>query len=292
MIYIFFNLIIFLTTLINAKIVDDINPEPLKIGNFALATSQQPGPLYGFGQNFLDKGELQFSLYEDYQKIVSQEQYDTMPGFLYGITDDLSVYFNLPLDYYKNMGIEDSVYVSAAAQLEYAFFSKSTYEWAFQSSFLIAMAGPSGSMVRQAKSHQKTTNFFVGATSNYMSFDWYYFCSFGELFFIYDKTGNGIKKGDNFLYQAGIGVNIKRLDNYIFMFMTELLGTYIARTTINGEYDNQSGGNLIFLAPSLWFSSDHITLQFGISIPLYQGQYVYKNKSYKYQIGFDGSIKF
>jgi len=31
----------------------------IKEGNFALPTSQQPSPLFSFGQNILDKGDIQ-----------------------------------------------------------------------------------------------------------------------------------------------------------------------------------------------------------------------------------------
>ena len=54
--------IFFLTGLFCVQL-DCVSVEQLQIGNLALASSQQPGPLIGFGQNILGKKDLQFFCY-------------------------------------------------------------------------------------------------------------------------------------------------------------------------------------------------------------------------------------
>lgn len=71
--------------------------EPPKIGNFALPLSQQPGPLVSFGENIIAKNETQFFLFADDFAGVDKHFVDVMPGILYGITDDLSIFINAPM---------------------------------------------------------------------------------------------------------------------------------------------------------------------------------------------------
>lgn len=101
--------------------------KPPAIGNFALSVSQQPGPLVSFGENILSAKETQLSLFADDYIGVDKHFVDLIPSVLYGITDSLSIYLNVPyalsyqLGQQKSSGIED-----AFAQLEYAFYNKST----------------------------------------------------------------------------------------------------------------------------------------------------------------------
>src|SRR3990167_5837852 len=62
--------------------------EQFKIGNLALSSSQQPGPLIGFGQNMLDKGEFQLFSYVDYLKGHNKQFTEVVPTLLYGFTED------------------------------------------------------------------------------------------------------------------------------------------------------------------------------------------------------------
>lgn len=40
--------------------------EPPNLGNFALPTSQQPGPFFSFGQSLIDKNQIQFYVSPNY----------------------------------------------------------------------------------------------------------------------------------------------------------------------------------------------------------------------------------
>src|SRR6185295_15751257 len=68
-----------------------------KIGNFALPTLQQPSPFISFGQNILDRNELALFLFGD--DFIGKEKHfiDGIPEILYGITDDFSVFFTVPI---------------------------------------------------------------------------------------------------------------------------------------------------------------------------------------------------
>jgi hypothetical protein len=97
--------------------------KPLKIGNLSLRNSQQPGPLVGFGDHVVDKGQVILFLPADEYKREKGYMTDLLPNLLYGITDKLSVMFTLPFaPRYKegdqrSAGLED-----AFVQFEYAYY--------------------------------------------------------------------------------------------------------------------------------------------------------------------------
>lgn len=269
-------------------------PPSLKEGNLLLSASQQPSPLFGFGQNIVDKHDFQLYFYTDYIKQKIKEQLDVMPGFLYGIRDNLSLYCNVPITgNLKTKKNEDAgcetVLPGLSAQIEYAYFSKTFYDYALQATLVSALSGPNGSMIKQATTNRQTSTFFIGGTFSYLQVDWYFYSSLGGLFTIKTKSNNAL--GDNFLYQSGLGRNLHHSDKYTYLALVEVLGTKFKADVVEGEVDIEGGGNIIFIAPSFWFSSARITAQLGAAIPIYQKVSNSKNK-YSYQIAFNGSWKF
>ncbi|OGB84755.1 hypothetical protein A3F66_01185 [candidate division TM6 bacterium RIFCSPHIGHO2_12_FULL_32_22] len=273
---------------IQAKIAEsgaEAETETVKEGNFALSTSQQPGPLLGFGQNIIDKGDFQFYFYSDYIKLRNKKTTDPMPGFLYGIRDDLSMFFNIPITKYIDSADNCKTLAGVSLQCEYAYFSKTNLRSAHQATVLAAISGPNGSMIKQAVSNRQSSTFFIGGTYNYMSVDWYIYTSLGELFSIRQTEESQL--GDNFLYQAGIGRNLYHSKDYIYLFLVEMLGAKFKQNIVSSEIDQNSGGNLIFIAPSFWFSSKKLIVQIGFAIPVLQNLNGNQGE-YKFQI--DGNI--
>lgn len=276
---------------IYVKDIDD-NQITLKKGNFALASSQQPGPLFSFGQNIIDKNDLQLYLYSDYIKsksgsLTNIKNSNVMPGLLYGIRNDLAIFFNIPISIILNSNLK-STQAGGSVQIEYAYFTKSKLKSAYQATILAAISGPNGSMIKQISSNRNSSTMFLGGTFNYMSLEWYLFSSLGELFSIKNKSKT--KLGDNFLYQAGIGKNLYHSSNYIYLFLAEVLGSKFKPNFTNGKLDSNSGGNIIFIAPSIWISSEKTILQLGCAIPIYQS--LNGSQRYSYQIAVDLGWKF
>ena len=71
--------------------------EPLEIGNFILPTTQEPGPLFGFGQNIIDEKDLQ--VYVAPNKYGGHDFHfsEILTYILYGITDYLSIFLAVPV---------------------------------------------------------------------------------------------------------------------------------------------------------------------------------------------------
>ena len=242
--------------------------EPPKIGNFALPTSQQPAALFGFGGNIIDKDEIQMFFFDDgfigKNRIVT----DMIPSLLFGITNNFSILFSFPFTpimqdgRYKSNGFEDFF-----AQLEYAFYNKTTTTYVDQATIVGNITFPTGSTKKTPQTGFGAPSLFLGATYYRLWIDWFIFTSPGA---ILTGSNHGTKFGDQFLYQFGLGRNIPSPKGWIYAWMVELDGQYNKKNRINGLIDNNSGGNVLYVTPSIWVSSKEVLLQFGISIPINQ----------------------
>jgi hypothetical protein len=243
---------------------------PPSIGNFILPSSQIPGPLLSFGQNIIDKNETIIYLSADDFQGADRHSIDAIPSILYGITDRLSIYLvtpiavNYKLKQNSSSGLED-----AFLQLEYAFYSEKNHDFTDQATIVTNMTFPTGSATKQPNTGVGSPSFFIGGTFNRDYINWFEFISDGA---ILTTTGDdNIKFGNQFLYQAGIGRNIFNIDTkWIFAWLLEADGTYAQKNKINGLADPNSGGNTIFLTPSLWVSSKTLSFQLGFGLPVVQ----------------------
>lgn len=253
------------------KANDDDNKkkeEPPKIGNFALPTSQQPAALFGFGGNIIDKGEIQFYFFADEfigkKRIVT----DLIPSVLFGVTENWSIFFNFPFTPImedcpnKSSGFEDFF-----VQLEYAFYNNSTATYVDQATVLATILFPTGSSKKNPPTGFGAPSFFLGATYYHILVDWFIFTAPGAFLTTSDHR---TKFGDQFLYQFGLGRNIPSPKGWIYAWMLEVDGQYNKKNRIKGRIDHNSGGNAIYVTPSLWISSKEMLLQFGVSLPINQ----------------------
>ena len=234
------SILFLIPSLIYAKGSDRI--EPQELGNFSLRGSQQPGPLVSFGENIIDKGQVQSFLFADAFIGKNNHLTDVIPSILYGITDDLSFFFNVPFSpgnkaqNNHSSGLEDIF-----AQLEYAFYTATSSYSANQATLVANVTFPTGSSSKIPPTGFGSNSFFIGATFNHMAIDWFFFTSPGVLL---TTLKHGTQFGNQFLYQLGFGRNIPSLSGWIFAWMVEFDGLYSWKNKIKGNIDPNSGGNI------------------------------------------------
>jgi len=250
--------------------------EPPKIGNFALPTSQQPYGLFAFGGNLIDKSEVQLFFFADDFKGKDKVIIDLIPSILFGITDECSIFFNFPFTpelrdgNRKSSGLEDFF-----IQLEYAFYNKKTSSYVDQSTLVGNITTPTGSIKKNPLTGFGSPSLFLGGTYCRMMVNWFIFTSQGATLTTSDhKT----KIGDQFLYQFGLGRNIPSPPGWIYAWMVEIDGQYNKKNRVHGNIDPNSGGNTIYVTPSLWISSKEIAFQFGVSFPVNQNLFGVQRK--------------
>lgn len=248
---------------------DESSSEPISAGNLALPISQQPGPLFGFGQNIVDKGDKQGFLTIDDIQGKRKCFVDFTPTFLYGISNNLSVFAYLPIasrfrtDGRCSAGFEDMV-----VQFEYAYHNKNTPRYLNQATVVGALVLPFGSFRKLPPTGFGSPSIFLGLTASHNAIEWYLFGSPGVLI---TTPHHGTKFGNLFFYQTGFGRNITYVPKeLIFMWMIELFGIYRQRDKINYAINPNSGSHIFSIGPSLWLSTQRVILQAGASFPLYQ----------------------
>ncbi len=246
--------------------------DPFQIGNFVLPASQQPGPLIAFGQNIIDKNQMQLFLEPDDYMGIQKHAVDVVPGILYGITDNFSIFLNIPYaaNYQEGRqhsdGLED-----AFVQLEYAFYNKKGKNFTDQATFVTSVILPTGDAMKDPPTGAGAPSLFLGGTFNRTYPYWFAYTSHGVLL---RTTHNNTRFGNNFLYQFGLGRNLFDIDSrWIVALQAELDGQYAKRNVISGITDPNSGGNIVYLTPSLWISSNKLAIQFGVGKAVSQNLY-------------------
>lgn len=252
--------------------------EPPKMGNFALPSPQQPGPLLSFGQHVINEDQAQLFVFADYFGAPHKRQFDIIPSFLYGLTDDFSIYLNLPIAAsLKDGKNHSSGWEDMFLQLEYAYYDNKTTNYSEQGTVVTSFNFPTGSTKKQPTRGFGSPSFFVGTTFSRTYTDWLAFASPGVLF---TTSYEGTKLGNVFFYQAGFGRNILGIpDELVLTWMVEMEGQYVDKSKIHSRTDPNSGGNTIFITPSLWISTKKLIIQLGVGLPAAQHLFGSQRKS-------------
>ncbi|MBA3815375.1 MAG: hypothetical protein H0X29_02430 [Parachlamydiaceae bacterium] len=254
----------------------DFTETPPKIGNFSLPTSQQPAALFGFGGNIIDKGEVQLYLFADDFEGPKKMTIDIIPNVLFGVTDNFSISFDVPFTpslkdgHAKSSGLEDFF-----IQIEYAFYNKQTSYYIDQATIVANITVPTGSIKKNPPTGFDAPSLFLGGTYYRTWVDWLAFTSYAA---VLTTSTHGYKAGDQFLYQMGFGKNFPSPIGWIYAWLIEVDGQYNKKTRVGKTLDNNIGGNVIYITPSIWLSSKRFLLQFGVSFPINQNLFGKQNK--------------
>ncbi len=263
--------------------------EPEKIGNFLLPSSQQAGPLFGFGQNIVDKGDkqvfLNYNLFQGRQRSLSI----LFPGFLYGIRDDLSLFIFFPIITKSRDGCSRSHGISdILMQLEYAYVDKKTKSTATQATVIGALFLPTGSAKKIPSTGFGSPSILLGATFSYTTRLWLAWVQGGA---ILTSKHHGTKFGNKFLYQTGFEWCFYAQKGWLLAWMIEGLGLYEHKDRMQEKLDKNSGGNTFWIGPSFWASSKKWIIQAGVAAPVVQHLSGIQNK-YSYWIDINIGYKF
>lgn len=239
---------------------------PPKIGNFALPTPQQPGPLLAFGQTLIGRNQLQlvYSTYSPYH--VTGAFRNMNASLTYGFTDETSVFFNVPVA--SNLDIPP-MFKDATLQLEHSIWAAGNEKYQAQTSVVAAMTLPIQELkLTDEIEGYRSPVYFLGGTYTLTYIDWFFFTSPG---YWQTTTSHHVKIGSQWLYQAGIGHNICSVtDQSMLSFLLEMDGQYDARTQVFRTPLDNTGGNIVTLAPGFILAFRHLMVQVGVGLPVSQ----------------------
>jgi len=238
--------------------------QQLKVGNFAVHGTMQPGPLLGFGQNIIDQYNTLAIVYPNWLLGPHKSFTEVFPYIVYGLRDDLSILLGFPTaarfkaDGFHSSGSEDII-----VQLEYALYARHMETVTNQVTLVTAMFFPSGNDCKNPPTGFGSPSFFLGITAERLTTTWLFYTSYGALL---TTKHDANKSGNQFFYQAGFGKNIAYSPHkWILTWMLEMNGWYEQKSKLNGIIEQNSGFNLIMVGPSLWFSTERFALQVGVA---------------------------
>ncbi|MFO8676630.1 hypothetical protein SC540_01940 [Legionella pneumophila serogroup 1] len=243
--------------------------EPPNLGNFALPTSQQPGPFFSFGQSLIDKNQIQFYVSPNYLYYKNENYLTISPSMVYGLSNKASFLVTVPVAAsYRNETSRSNGLGDTYFQGEFAFYEHSNFRYVDQMTFVGGLTAPTGSVNKDPSIGFGAVSYFLGGTYNRMSVDWLAIASTGLNVI---TKHHGMKLGNQYLYQMGLGRNIKsKTGKYIFFGLVEVNGIYTGKDKFIGEVDPNSGGNLVNIIPSLWFSTKKLFFRLGVALPIIQ----------------------
>lgn len=284
--------------------------EPLAIGNFLLPTTQQPTPLYGFGQNIVDAKDLQ--VYASPNQLAGHNfTFAEMLFYaIYGFTDYLSILFAIPVALNRTVKtpiitpLEPIIPLNSIGQAALTQKMQLPLRSSSDPAALLMVYKSTGleDMVLQLEyayyvkktltsEFQATVvgnmTFPTGSTKKYPetgfgspSFFFGTTANYESLFwFVYGSVGgilttkkNGLRFGNSFFYQAGVEGIIGTFPEkkWIFAWIFELSGIRVSKDIYMNQINPDSGGHILFAGPSLWMSSKHFELQIGVATPVFQ----------------------
>ena len=257
----------------------DNKVEIIKIGNFALPLSQQPAPLFSFGQNLVDKGDfLVFGIFEQLKG--PQLNFITaVPSILYGLTDKMSLFIEVPVAAkFMYQGTRSSGLEDVVVQLEQILYVQETPISVNEITIVGHISLPTGSLKKNPPTGFGGPTFFLGFTLSRTKTDWYYFGGLGGLITTFHK---GTKFGNGFFYQGGVGRNIAyKTDKWLLNWLVEIDGVYRQRDTVCNAIECNSGGNIITVGPSIFFGTQRFEMDGGIAAVVDQHLFGSQSKSH------------
>ena len=237
-------------------------------GNFSVPASQSQAPLIGFGQNIIDQGQMQLFLFGATHIGNNKHRIDVVPSFLYGITNDLSLFISAPVAVNQRNGSSHSSGVKdVSVQLEYAIIEKPQECAVDQLTIVANVSFPTGSKDKDPPTGAGGMGYFLGMTYDHMARLWYFFTSCGVRVF-------SSSLGNRYLYQFGLGRNMLATRGWIFNWLVEFDGTFSEHT----KGRPNSGSNTIRLTPSLWASSSKWVVQFGVGFVVVEHRFGKQNR--------------
>jgi hypothetical protein len=265
--------------------------EPPPVGNFSVPVITQISPLISFGQLLVGENAFlsEISGFNDqthhgYSNVIE-------PNAIYGIRNDMSLFVMVPLSLKSKEGSSHSSGIGdVLLQYEYGFYQRTKKEYTLVSTVVANVQFPTGSSRKKPPTETGWFSYFLGTTFAYTSFNWYAFFSTGGNF---PTAHHGTKFGNEYLYQCGFARYIEQLSppGCIFDLMIEFDGTYSQKDRFAHARDRNSGGNAIFVTPSIWLSSKSWLLQSGASFPILQNLNGEQDKI-KYSINYAFGVAF
>ncbi len=169
----FFLTIITMCAIVIARESDD-DVKQVKVGNFAVSGTTQPGTASGFGQNIIDKYSSLGIFYPLITLGKDQNFTQIISEVIYGIRDDLSILLSFPTAVkFKYDGYRSSGSLDIIVQMEYAPYEQHMPTYSNQFSLVGSVILPTGNECKIPATGHGSPSFLLGFVAVHLSTEWY-----------------------------------------------------------------------------------------------------------------------
>lgn len=227
------------------------------------------GPLFGLAQNIPGKGLISPLFEVSYFDSIHKPLCLISNQVLYGLTDRFSVNVGFPFVKTRDNTIKSFGLGNVFLQGEFAFLQTHDDDFDHQMTVFGTVFAPSATTTIQTFVSNKSTNYLFGITHNLYSSSWYLYTESG--YWIMTRQKNGIKLGNIFLYNLGVGRAIFDLmDTYNFLIVYfDMSAAFSQRlkdpTDALAENFPES---IIFFGPSVRYDIGHWSIKAGFQYPI------------------------
>lgn len=239
-------------------------------------------PIFGLGPHTIFKGgtgiEMEFEGEKASGSGEKEREYVLHTEIIYGITADLAVTLAVPyfLDRKSDAGgVErsSSGMGEILVRTKYRFWRKDSLGMQDAAAFIVGIKLPTGDDDKTPKLGSGSTDFLFGLTAARESLVWFYF---GDIRYRLNTEGSGdLEKGDRFFVDLAIGIRPWLVD-YLkpdLVVLAELNWETLMRNKLDGAHIEDSGGSLLFISPSFFFTYRNWAVKGGVQLPVYQYLY-------------------
>lgn len=225
---------------------------------------RQVGPLFCYGQNILDKGKIRLRERTFFIKNSSNSfTYISCQAF-YSLSDDWTVWVDFPVKLQDKGFNNTSRLLATRLETEYAYHHIVTEEKRVLATVvgncIIPTKYTDNDNSLNVYNGTGSVSFYLATTASLLTPDWYAYGSAGIQLNVPYHTN---RFGQLFRYEWIIGHSIPT-SSWNTYIMLEFSGAHLQKNRVCGIKDINSGGDVIYVGPSLVSRSDHFYLWTGM----------------------------
>lgn len=223
---------------------------------------RQIGPLFCYGQNILDKGDIRLREWPYYFKNSKDSFTFVSNQLFYALSDDWIVWMDLPTKLNnKGFGATDTL-IAARVETEYAYHHIVNSEKRVLVTVLgncIVPINFNADSNPNPYTNTGSVSFYLATTASLLTQNWYLYGSAGaQANVLYHEK----KFGDLFRFEWTVGRSLPTAHWNTYL-MVECSGIHFLKSKLHGITDHNSGGTLIYLGPSMISRTDHFYMWIG-----------------------------
>lgn len=251
-------------------------------------------PLFGLGPELIRKGGYAIEGAIEYERAGDEKEMEIDTDIMYGVNEKLAVSVTMP--FFLNVEERDTetgdIKKSASlgkieTRAKYLIYKNYDYGKRDQAVLIGGVRWPTVSFDKDPFLENRAIDFILAiAIGREMLRNSY----FGTLAYVIKTRANGRKDGDEFTLTLAAGFRPEPVSYYNldWLFFLEFDGVFTMKDKVNCMTDENSGGIVFYIGPTVFVSKKNILVKAGIQAPFIEKFNGCQNKhDYRLAVGLD-----